>query len=51
MGAALIVTIVVSIPIGIIAAVRQYSLDRQDHHGFATIGYAMPSFLLGIYVL
>ncbi len=51
MGSALIVTIVISIPIGILAAVRQYSLTDKVITTFATIGYAMPSFLLGIYVL
>ena len=51
MGTSLIVTMVVSIPIGIIAAVKQYSWADKLISGFATIGYAMPSFLLGIYVL
>jgi len=51
MGSALVVTIIFSIPIGILAAVRQYSLTDKVITTFATIGYAMPSFLLGIYVL
>lgn len=51
MGSALVVTMIVSIPIGIIAAVKQYSWADKLISGFATIGYAMPSFLLGIYVL
>ena len=51
MGTSLLVTIVVSLPIGIIAAVKQYSLADKLISGFATIGYAMPSFLIGIYVL
>lgn len=51
MGTSLIVTMIVSIPIGIIAAVKQYSWADKIISGFATIGYAMPSFLLGIYVL
>jgi peptide/nickel transport system permease protein len=51
MGMALIVTVVVSLPIGIIAAVKQYSLADKIISGFATIGYALPSFLIGIYVL
>jgi peptide/nickel transport system permease protein len=50
-GAALIVTVLVSIPLGILAAIRQYSLTDKIITTFATIGYAMPSFLLGIYVL
>lgn len=51
MGTALIVTIIVSIPVGILAAIRQYSLTDKVITTFATIGYAMPSFLLGIYIL
>jgi peptide/nickel transport system permease protein len=51
MGTSLIVTIIFSIPIGILAAVKQYSLTDKVITTFATIGYAMPSFLLGIYVL
>jgi peptide/nickel transport system permease protein len=51
MGTSLIITMIVSIPIGIIAAVKQYSWADKAITTFATIGYAMPSFLLGIYVL
>jgi peptide/nickel transport system permease protein len=51
MGSALIVTMIVSIPIGIISAVKQYSWADKIITSFATIGYAMPSFLLGIYIL
>jgi peptide/nickel transport system permease protein len=50
MGTALIVTIIFSIPIGIIAAVKQYSWTDKIITSFATIGYAIPSFLLGIYI-
>jgi peptide/nickel transport system permease protein len=50
MGTALIVTIIVSIPIGILAAVKQYSWTDKIITTFATIGYAIPSFLLGIYI-
>jgi peptide/nickel transport system permease protein len=51
MGTALIVTIIFAIPIGIIAAVRQYSWTDKIITTTATIGYALPSFLLGTYVL
>jgi peptide/nickel transport system permease protein len=51
MGSALIVTIVVGIPIGVLAAVKQYSLPDKIITTFATIGYAIPSFLLGLYLL
>lgn len=51
MGVAEIVTLVFAIPIGILAAVKQYSLTDKVISIFATIGYAIPSFILGIYVL
>ena len=51
MGTALIVTVVLAIPIGILAAIRQYSWTDKIITTGATIGYALPSFLLGTYVL
>ncbi|MBA2556756.1 MAG: ABC transporter permease [Chloroflexi bacterium] len=51
MGAALLVTIIFAIPIGVLAAVKQYSWTDKIITTFATIGYAIPSFLLGVYVL
>jgi peptide/nickel transport system permease protein len=50
-GTALLVTIVVAIPLGILAAVRQYSVADRLISSLATIGYAIPSFLLGLYLL
>jgi peptide/nickel transport system permease protein len=50
MSTALIVTIIFSVPIGILAAVKQYSWTDKIITSFATIGYAIPSFLLAIYV-
>jgi len=50
-GTALIVTVVVAIPLGILAAVRQYSWADRIISTMATIGYAIPSFLLGLYLL
>jgi len=49
-GTALLVTIVLAVPIGILAAVRQYSWADKAITTFATIGYAIPSFLLGLYI-
>ena len=49
-GTALLFTIVVAVPIGILAAVRQYSWADKAITTFATIGYAIPSFLLGLYI-
>lgn len=51
MGMSLLVTIAFAIPIGVIAAVKQYSWVDKIITTLATIGYAMPSFLLGLYVL
>jgi peptide/nickel transport system permease protein len=51
MGTALLVTIIFSVPIGLIAAVKQYSWTDKIITTLATIGYAIPSFLLGIYIL
>ena len=50
-GTALLVTVVVAIPLGILAAVRQYSTADRVITSLATIGYAIPSFLLGLYLL
>lgn len=50
-GTALAVTVVVSIPLGMFAALRQYSLADKVVTTLATIGYATPSFLLGLYLL
>lgn len=51
MGSALLLTMVVSIPMGVLAAVKQYSWTDKIISALSTIGYAMPSFLLGIYIL
>jgi peptide/nickel transport system permease protein len=51
MGVSLIITVILAIPIGILAAVRQYSWTDKIITTTATIGYALPSFLLGTYVL
>jgi len=51
MGTSLIVTMVVSIPLGVLAAVKQYSPADKIITGLATIGYALPSFVLGLLLL
>jgi peptide/nickel transport system permease protein len=51
MATALIVTILFAIPIGTIAAVKQYSWTDKVITTLATVGYAMPSFLLGVALL
>ena len=51
MGSALLVTIIFAIPISFLAAVKQYSWTDKVITTFATIGYAMPSFILGLLIL
>ncbi len=51
MGTALLVTVIVAIPLGMLAAIRQYSIADKVVTTFATIGYAMPSFVIGTYLL
>jgi peptide/nickel transport system permease protein len=48
MGVSLIFTIVIAIPVGILGAVRQYSLADKTIAVITTIGYALPTFWLGI---
>jgi len=49
-GTALLATVVLAVPIGILAAVKQYSWADKAITTFATVGYAIPSFLLGLYI-
>lgn len=51
MGTTLAVTVVVAIPIGMLAAIRQYSWTDKIITTLATVGYALPSFLLGTWIL
>ena len=48
MGTSLIVTIVLALPIGILQAVKQYSWADKIATTLETIGYAMPTFWLGL---
>jgi peptide/nickel transport system permease protein len=48
MGTALFFTIVIAIPVGILGAVKQYSIADKTIAVVATIGYALPTFWLGI---
>ncbi len=48
MGVSLILTIIIAIPVGILGAVRQYSLADKSLAVLTTIGYALPTFWLGI---
>jgi peptide/nickel transport system permease protein len=51
MGTALASTVVIAIPIGVLAAVKQYSLADKVITVFATIGYAVPSYWLGLMLI
>ena len=48
MGTALVVTVILAIPIGILQAVKQYTWADKLITTFETIGYAMPTFWLGL---
>jgi len=51
MGTSLIVTVIVAVPLGVLAAVKQYSWADKIITTLATIGYALPSFVLGVLLL
>ena len=51
MGTALGITALVAVPLGMLAALRQYSLADKIVTTLATIGYAMPSFVIGTFLL
>ncbi len=48
MGTSLLLTIVIAIPVGILGAVKQYSVADKLIAVVATIGYALPTFWLGL---
>lgn len=48
MGVSLFLTITIAIPVGILGAVKQYSLPDKAIAVFSTIGYALPTFWLGL---
>ena len=51
MGTSLLITTVVAVPLGILAAVKQYSWADKIITTMATVGYALPSFVLGLLLL
>ena len=51
MGTALAITMVVAVPLGMLAALKQYSLADKIVTTVATVGYAMPSFVIGTFLL
>ncbi len=48
MGTSLFLTIVIAIPVGILGAVKQYSIADKTIAVVTTIGYALPTFWLGL---
>ncbi len=50
MGTSLILTALIAIPLGIIGAVRQYGTADKVLTVVATIGYALPTFVLGVFL-
>lgn len=50
-GTAMVIWISVAIFIGVLAAIRRYSLFDQGATIFAYVGYAMPTFWLGIMLI
>jgi peptide/nickel transport system permease protein len=42
------VTVIIAVPIGVLQAIRQYSWSDKIITTFETIGYAMPTFWLGL---
>src|SRR5262249_34970090 len=50
-GVAYLVAVLVAIPIGIIAAVKQYSIFDQLATTFAFIGFSLPAFFTGLLLL
>ena len=51
MGTSLLVTVIVAVPLGGLAAVKLYSWADKIITTLATIGYALPSFVLGVLLL
>lgn len=47
-GTAFIIAILLAIPIGVISAVKQYSIFDQVATFFSFIGFSVPSFLIGL---
>ena len=51
LGVAYVVSILIAIPIGIISAVRRYTLFDHTATAFAFIGYSIPTFFSGILLI
>jgi peptide/nickel transport system permease protein len=50
-GSALLLSILVAVPIGVISAIKQYSLFDQVATTFAFLGFSIPTFFSGILMI
>jgi len=50
-GVALLVTLIIALPIGVLSAVRQYSISDHAATLFSFVGYAVPPFWSGLLVI
>jgi len=50
-GSALLLSILVALPIGVLSAIRQYSLFDQAATTFAFLGFSIPTFFSGILMI
>lgn len=48
LGVALIVTLIIAVPLGVIGATRRYSTFDNVTTGFAYVGFATPTFFVGL---
>jgi peptide/nickel transport system permease protein len=51
LGAAYLISVILAIPIGIISAVKQYSLFDHLVSAFAFIGFSVPTFFTGVILI
>ena len=50
-GSALLLSILVAVPIGVLSAIKQYSLFDQVATTFAFLGFSIPTFFSGILMI
>jgi len=51
LGSAFVLSLIIAIPIGILSAIRQYSIFDQIATIFAYIGNALPTFVSGLFLI
>ena len=50
-GLAYVVAIVIAVPVGVISAIRQYSIFDQAGTFFSLVGYSIPTFFTGLLMI